>query len=78
MREILLRGQYVGTKEQAYGYLYKEDSQSFILKGGRHYPDVVHGQSPLGILDWCEVIPETIGQFTGLLDKNRKKIFEYL
>ena len=26
--------------------------------------------------DIFEVIPETVGQFTGLLDKNKKKIFE--
>ncbi len=76
MREIIFRGKRVDAKEWVYGYLYKEGSQSFILKGGRHYPDVVYGQSPLGILDWCEVIPETVGQFTGLTDKNGVKIFE--
>lgn len=26
--------------------------------------------------DWCKVIPETVGQFTGLKDKNKTKIFE--
>ena len=76
MREILFRGKRVDNGEWDYGYLYKEGPQSFILKNGRHYPDVIYGPTPLGILDWCEVLPETVGQFTGLLDKHGRKIFE--
>lgn len=76
MREIIFRGKRIDNGKLDYGYLYKEGSQSFILKSGRHYPDVIYGPTPLGILDWCEVIPETVGQFTGLHDKNGVEIYE--
>lgn len=76
MREILFRGKSKGKPEWVYGSLYKEGSQAFILVGGRFYPEPSNGQSALGIMDWYEVFPDSIGQFTGLLDKHGRKIFE--
>ena len=76
MREILFRGKSKGKPEWEYGYLYEEDSQSFIITSGRHYPDINKEQAILGFLDWFEVFHETVGQFTGLKDCNGKMIFE--
>ena len=68
MREMLFRGKRVDTKEWVYGYYFEGFTGiSYIL--------VLHDHI-LKMTEFYEVIPETIGQFTGLLDKNGVKIFE--
>ncbi len=66
MREILFRGQHVDSKEWCYGYLVKQfgATQIYLSRSTAHSWDRHH------------VIPETVGQFTGVTDKNGTKIFE--
>lgn len=64
-REILFRGKLIGDDRWSYGNLViKHNSISIIT------PD----STPLG--RYGQVMPETVGQYTGLTDKNGKRIFE--
>lgn len=68
-REILFRGKRTDNGEWIYGnYCYAE----LIAKSG--YEDLIIEQPADG--ETRRVIPETVGQYTGLTDKNGQKIFE--
>lgn len=62
-REILFRGKRIDNGEWVEGNYIFEDFDRV-------------GIHQIGTIIQCFVIPETVGQFTGLTDKNGKKIFE--
>ena len=81
MREILFRGKRKGTGEWVYGFYAPYRT---IVKTVQHRiytgeADKVDGQLdfyPDFYPDFYNVIPETVGQYTGLKDKNNVETFE--
>lgn len=77
MEEILFKGKRIDNGEWVYGYYYESKISGcfFILSPKikvRKKDGVVVNDS----FEVFEVIPETVWKYTGLTDKNGKKIFE--
>lgn len=60
MREILFRGKSPITQKWVYGDLFQHGEQRFIMADNRN----------------TEVLPETVGQYTGVDDIDGVRIFE--
>ena len=62
--KILFCGKQISDGGWVYGYPYSDGKKSYIAYEGKK-DCIIH-----------EVVPETLKPYTGLLDKNSKKIFE--
>ena len=78
MREILFRGKRIDNGEWVEGYvgIFKGETQIYVpFTAEEEKENEGHIFSVIGGL-WHTIDPFTVGQFTGLTDKNGKKIFE--
>ena len=76
MREILFRGKRTDNGEWFYGYY--TNARYYLDKKEMHIIFAPDGEAfpRCEFVDYEEVIPETVGQYTGQTDKNGRKIFE--
>lgn len=69
MREILFRGKRTDNGEWVYGAFVSEITKFAPIIVSEYWADDVS-------VNYEYVQPETVGQYTGLLDKDHKRIFE--
>ena len=75
MREILFRGQRKDNKEWEFGTPFFGDNGCKMIYAVALHPDFEE-EANVYYSEGSEIIPSTVGQYTGLTDKNGKRIFE--
>ena len=81
MREILFRAKRVDNGEWVEGYLFDDgfsEPKHYFVGGIVVEPYIGTADDYWNItgIDFCEIDPETLCQFTGMMDKNGKRIWE--